>query len=500
MVTRALRDYRVRRMDPARRVSTGIEGLDHILDGGLPAGRFHLIQGNPGSGKTTLALQFLLEGVRQGERVLYVTLSETREELNAVAASHGWDLSAVPVFELASGVEYLDLSEQNTLFEPSEIELAEVTRKLLAEVERVDPVRIVFDSLSELRLLAQSALRYRRQLLAFKQQFAARRATVLMADDRTSEGGDLQLQSLAHGVISLEQLAPLYGAERRRLRVGKMRGVAFRGGYHDFRIVRGGLRVFERLVAAEHEGTFEEGPVPSGIPQLDELLGGGLDRGTSALFMGPAGAGKSVLAMQYVVAATARGHRASIYAFDEGTATLLARGRALGMPIDEHLASGHLNVHQIDPAGMSPGELVDHIRDEVERRNARVIVLDSLNGYIASMPEEQFVIVQLHELLSFLRQHGVLAILTVAQTGLIGPMNSPIDVSYLADTVVLLRFFEARGEVRKALSVLKRRTGPHQSDIRELFMDRHGVRIEVRRLSALRGVLTGTPVIEEEEN
>jgi circadian clock protein KaiC len=473
-------------------VSTGIEGLDHILGGGLPAGRFHLIQGDPGAGKTTLALQFLLEGIRRGEKVLYVTLSETRDELSAVAHSHGWDIEKLPIFELASGIEYLSLAEQNTLFEPSEVELAEVTRKLLAEIERVQPALVVFDSLSELRLLAQSALRYRRQLLALKQQFAARGATVLMADDRTSDANDMQLQSLAHGVISLEQLAPLYGAERRRLRVAKMRGTDFRGGYHDFRIVHGGLCVYERLVAAEHHEPFEEANVLSGMAELDKLLGGGLDRGTSALFIGPAGTGKSVLAAQYAIAATNRGDSASIYAFDEGRATLVSRARALGMPMAERLKSGLLRIQQIDPAEMSPGELVDRIRDDVEQRNSRVVVLDSLNGYIASMPEENFVIVQLHELLSFLRQRGVLAILTVAQAGLIGPMNSPIDVSYLADTVVLLRFFEARGEVRKALSVLKRRTGRHATDIRELIMDDKGVRIGAR-LSNLEGVMTGVP-------
>src|SRR5689334_22269287 len=284
-------------------VSTGIAGLDRVIGGGLPARRFYLLEGDPGSGKTTVGIQFLLEGVRRGEKVLYVTLSETREELEAIAASHGWDISAIPVFELASGVEYLNLAEQNTLFEPSEVELAEVTRKLLVEFERVGPVRVVFDSLSELRLLAQSALRYRRQLLALKQHFTRHHSTVLMADDRTSEPGDVQLQSLAHGVISLEQLAPIYGGERRRLRVVKMRGVNFRGGYHDFRIERGGIRLYERLVAAEHQQPFETAAVPSGVAELDALFGGGLDRGTSALFIGPAGSGKSALAAQYGLAA-----------------------------------------------------------------------------------------------------------------------------------------------------------------------------------------------------
>jgi circadian clock protein KaiC len=314
------------------RVSTGIEGLDHVLGGGLPARRFHLVQGDPGSGKTTLGLEFLLDGMHRGEKVLYVTLSETREELQGVAQSHGWDIGDLPVFELASGVEYLNLSEQNSLFEPSEVELAEVTRALLAEFDRVKPERVVFDSLSELRMLAQSPLRYRRQLLALKQHFAERGCTVIMADDRTSEAADLQLQSLAHGVISLDHLSPLYGSERRRLRVAKMRGVEFRGGYHDFKIERGGIRVFPRLVASEHHESFESGTVPSGIKDLDMLLGGGLDRGTSALFIGPAGTGKSAIAMQYAVTAAVRGESASVYTFDEGTHTLNSRATALGMP------------------------------------------------------------------------------------------------------------------------------------------------------------------------
>jgi circadian clock protein KaiC len=479
-------------MGSSVRVSTGIEGLDHILGGGLPAARFHLVQGDPGAGKTTLGLQFLLEGMRRGENVLFVTLSETGEELRSVARSHGWDVSSMPVFELAAGVEYLNLSEQNTLFEPSEVELAEVTRALLADIDRVKPLRVVFDSLSELRLLAQSALRYRRQLLALKQHFAERGATVLMADDRTSDASDVQLQSLAHGVISLEQLSPVYGPERRRLRVAKMRGVAFRGGYHDFRIERGGLRIFERLVASEHHEPFAAGAVASGVADLDGVLGGGLDRGTSTLLIGPAGTGKSAVAMQYAVAAALRGDAASVYAFDEGIETLRARSEGLGMPMTRLMQAGTLRVQQIDPAEMSPGEMVDYIRRDVTSRGTRVIVVDSLNGYLAAMPEEQFLIVQLHELLSFLRQRGVLTILTVAQAGLIGQVVGPVDVSYLADTVVLLRFFELRGEVHKALSVLKRRMGRHATDIRELSLSSKGLALGPR-LSNMEGVLSGVP-------
>jgi circadian clock protein KaiC len=475
-----------------RRVSTGVERLDHILAGGLPRGRLYLVQGDPGSGKTTLSLQFLLAGVARGEPALYVTLSESREELLAVAASHGWKTEGLSIFELASGIEFLSLEEQNTIFEPSEVELAEVTRKLLNAFDELKPRCVVFDSLSELRLLAQSPLRYRRQLLALKQHFAGTGATVVMTDDRTSEAGDLQLQSLAHGVISLEQLAPLYGAERRRLRVLKMRGVGFRGGYHDFRIAAGGLRIFERLVASEHHVAFTPGLVPSGNEAVDAMLGGGLDRGTSALFLGPSGAGKSSLSMQYACAAAMRGEAASIYAFDEGFYTIEARAKALGIPFAGLIASGKLRVQQIDPAEMTPGELAENIREEVETRGTKVIVIDSLNGYLAAMPEENFLTIQLHEVLSYLRQRGALIILVVAQSGLVGPMVSPVDVSYLADTVIAFRYYEAQGRVNKAITVLKRRAGPHTNDIHALIMDHEGIRVGAP-LSALQGVFGGTP-------
>jgi circadian clock protein KaiC len=474
-------------------VSTGIEGLDVILGGGLPPSRLYLVQGDPGAGKTTLGLQFLIEGHRRGESVLYVSLSETRDELLSVAASHGMDLREVPIFELASDDSLLRPERQNTLFEPSEVELSEVTRALLAEVERVKPSRVVFDSLSELRLLAQSPLRYRRQLLSLKQHFVGRRTTVLLMDDRTSEPGDLQLQSLAHGVIELEQLSPVYGADRRRMRVGKMRGVAFRGGYHDFRIVKGGLQIYVRLVAAEHHAEFEGRLLQSGAPHLDDMLGGGLDRGTSTLLLGPAGSGKSALAMQYAGAAALRGERASCYLFDESLGTFVQRSTALGIPVTRLMEAGTLLVRQVDPAEMSPGELISRVRDDVEHRHATVVVIDSLNGYLAAMPEENFLVVQLHELLSYLRQRGVVCILVVAQAGLLGThMVSPVDVSYLADTVLMLRYFEARGEVRKALSVLKRRSGRHSSEIRELIFEGAGLRIGAA-LRDLDGVLTGVP-------
>jgi len=477
-----------------RRVSTGSERLDHILGGGLPAGRLHLVQGDPGAGKTTLALQFLLAGVARGESVLYVTLSESREELTAVAASHGWSVEGLSIFELASGIEFLSLDEQNTVFEPSEVELAEVTRKLLSAFDELRPTCVVFDSLSELRLLAQSPLRYRRQLLALKQHFSKSGATVVMTDDRTSEAGDLQLQSLAHGVITLEQLTAIYGAERRRLRVLKMRGVAFRGGYHDFRIAQGGLRIFERLVANEHHEPFEPGLVPSGNGEVDEMLGGGLDRGTSALFVGPSGAGKSALSMQYACAAAARGDAASIYAFDESLYTVKLRAHAIGIPFTRLVESGKLRVQQIDPAEMTPGELADCIREEVDERGTKVVVIDSLNGYLSAMPEESFLTLQLHEVLSYMRQRGVLVILVVAQTGLMGQMTSPVDVSYLADTVITFRYYEAAGKMNKAISVLKRRAGSHTNDIRELLMDKHGIRVG-RSLANLHGVMNGTPTL-----
>jgi len=474
-------------------VSSGIEGLDDILGGGFPARRFYLVQGDPGAGKTTLGLQFLLEGSRRGERVLYVSLSESREELAAVAESHGWSLDGVPVFELASRDDDLLLERQNTLFEPSEVELAEVTSALLQKVESVDPQRIVFDSLSEMRLLAQNALRYRRHLLALKQHFVRRGRTVLMMDDRTSEAGDLQLQSLAHGVIEMEQLSPLYGPERRRLRVAKMRGVSFRGGYHDFRIVKGGLRIFTRLVASEHREPFVSERVQSGVGELDDLLGGGFDRGTAALFLGPAGSGKSTLAAQYACASAERGECAAAYLFDEGVPTFVARSRALGMPVEKLREQGKLRVQQVDPAEMSPGEFAQILREDVERRDVRVVVIDSLNGYLAAMPEEHFLVIQMHELLSYLRQRGVLVILVVAQAGIMGAgMQAPVDLSYLSDTVVLLRYYEMQGRIAKAISVLKRRSGGHSTEIRELVLDG---RVSVGKPSTeLQGIMTGVPV------
>jgi circadian clock protein KaiC len=473
--------------------STGIAGLDDILRGGWPRGRIFLVEGDPGVGKTTLALQFLREGARRGERVVYVTLSETREELNAVAASHGWGLDGIDIYELPPA-EAFNGEDQNTLFHPSEVELAETTKAVLDLCSRIKPDRVVFDSLSEFRLLAQSPLRYRREVLALKQYFAGRRATVLLLDDRTSATGDSRLQSVAHGVLSLEQLAPLYGAQRRRLRVVKLRGVSFRGGYHDFVIETGGVRVFPRLVAAEHARSFERGPASSGVPELDRMLGGGLDRGTSTLLLGPAGTGKSSIATQFTAAAAARGERVALYAFDESHGTFLARCDSLGINLRPHLDSGDVTLRQLDPAEVPPGQFNDDVRQAVERDGARVVVIDSLNGYLNAMPDESYLVLQLHELLTFLGQHGVVTILIVAQHGLLGAnMNSPTDVSYLADTVLLLRHFEARGQLKKAISVLKKRTGRHESTIHEIILGSDGVRAG-KAIDELRGVLTGIPV------
>ncbi len=480
----------------ASRIPTGVLGLDDILGGGFPASRFYLIQGDPGVGKTTLALQFLLQGVAKGEAGVYITLSETEEELRSVAKSHGWSLDGISLFELNADYARLSDEEQNTLFLPSEVELGETTRAMMALVEKVTPVRVVLDSLSEMRLLAQNPLRYRRQILALKQFFAGRGCTVLMLDDRTSEEGDLQLQSLAHGVVEMEQLAPAYGAERRRVRIVKLRGARFRGGYHDFNIKSGGIVIYPRLVAAEHHEAFTPGPVTSGLPALDALLGGGLDRGTSTLIIGPAGAGKSALATYYAKAMADRGERAAIFAFDEGRNTLITRSRSLGMDVTKHLDSGMISLQQVDPAELPPGEFVAAVRAAVEVQEARLLIIDSLNGFMKAMLDERFLTTHLHELLSYCAQRGVVTVLVMAQHGMLGSgMQSPVDVSYLADTVVMMRYYEARGAIHKALSVLKKRTGSHENTIRELLLSSEGVRVG-KVLGELRGVMTGVPQIE----
>ncbi len=483
----------------ATAVAAGIPGLDNILGGGFTPNRIYLVEGDPGSGKTTLALQYLLEGRRRGESGMYVSLSETKEELDGVARSHGWTLEGIHCHELLPSDESLLPDAQSRLFHPSEVELSDTTRAILGEVERRKPSRVVFDSLSEMRLLAQHPLRYRRQVLALKQFFIGRECTVLLLDDRTSADNDLQLHSLAHGVISLEHVAQEYGAERRRLRVMKMRGRPFRGGFHDFIIRSGGLDVFPRLVAAEHHRPFDGEPLKSGVPELDKLAGGGLHRGTSTLLMGPAGTGKSTIATQYAVCAAERGERSVLFAFDESVATLITRSEGLGIPLKKHIDAQRIRVQQVDPGELSPGEFIYGIRRAVEQDGARVVVIDSLNGYLNAMPEERYLTIQLHEMLSYLGQQGVVTLMVMAQRGLLGAgMQTPVDASYLADTVVALRYFEARGALRRAISVVKKRSGMHEDTLRELRLTRGGVALG-EPLHDFHGVMSGIPVIAKED-
>lgn len=479
---------------PIPRAATGITGLDQVLHGGLIDGRIYLVDGNPGAGKTTLALQYLLEGLRQGETCLYVTLSETRNELIDNARSHGWSLDGIEFLELLSDDLQVDGESELTMYHPSEVELSVTTRRALDKVEALKPRRMVFDSLSELRLLAQSSLRYRRQILAIKQFLSSYNCTVLLLDDRTSEGPDMQLQSIAHGVISLDSQTPAYGRTLRQMRVVKFRGSDFRSGVHDFVIGRGGLTVFPRLSAAEHGADFSRETVPSGLQSLDALLGGGIDRGTTTLLVGPPGSGKSTIALQYAHAATQRGDHAAIFSFEEAKAILFDRANGLGMPINEGPGAGQIAVRQIDPAEISPGEFANRVRDAVESDGARVVVIDSLNGYLNAMPEDHFLTAQLHELLAYLNNHGVATFLIAAQSGMLGPtMRSPVDASYLADSVVVLRMYEHEGCVKKAISVVKKRSGRHEESIRRLWFDSDGVHLS-EPLMHLRGVMTGVPI------
>lgn len=472
--------------------ATGIEGLDHILLGGFPRNHVYLLQGDPGVGKTTLALQFLLEGARNGETALYITLSETKDELHAVARSHNWDMSKVNVCEQLVGEGNLQ-DDDTTVFYPSEIELGQTIKVMLDEVERIKPQRVVLDSLSEIRLLAQSTLRYRKQILALKQFFAGRNITVLFLDDRTAEVNDLQLQSVPHGVVELERYTPLYGAARRRLQLVKVRGLNFRDGFHEFSIKTGGIIVYPRLIAAEHRRIVELQPLSSGLPVLDQMLGGGVDRGTSTLLMGPAGSGKSALSTQYCIAAAKRGEKAAMFVFEESLSSLFNRSESLGMPLRQYSGDGSIFIKQVDPAQLQPGELAHFVREVVEREKVRLLVIDSLNGYLNAVPEERFLLLHLHELLNYLGQKGVATILVFAQHGIIGnSMQAPVDVSYLADCVILFRYFEAGSQIHKAISIVKKRSGFHETAIRELKMSGDGIRIG-EPLHKFRGILSGIP-------
>jgi circadian clock protein KaiC len=476
---------------PTPQASTGVPGLDHLLHGGLPRDRMYLIEGEPGTGKTTLALQFLLEGYRLGEGGLYVTLSETTDELDHVAASHGWTLKGVETYQLAPLADRA--RDEYTLYHPAEIELADLTKTVLQHIDTIRPARVVFDSLSELRLLARDPLRYRRQILGLKDFFSRRPSTVLLLDDHSAGDADLQLRSLAHGVLLLEHLPFEYGRARRRLRVVKLRGTAVTEGFHDFVIVRGGLRVFPQLVPDNRTGSRPSAPVTSGLGELDQLLGGGLTWGTTTLFIGPAGVGKSTVAAQYLCGAANPGAKAALFLFDERRATFLARCDALGMRASERLASGHLVVEQVDPGVTSPGEFSHTVRRFVEAEGIRLVGIDTLNGYLNAIPTTDAPVTRMHELLSFLNEREVATLIVLAQHGMVGAsMPVPIDLSYLADAIVLLRFFEAEGQVRKAISVVKKRTGTHENSIRELKLGPDRIQVGVP-LTEFHGILTGIP-------
>ena len=470
----------------------GIPGLDDILAGGLERDRLFLLEGNPGTGKTTAAMRFLMTGAAMGEGCLYITLSETEEELRATARSHGWSLDGVQLFELAPPENLLDEEQQQSLLYSSDLELGETTRIILEAVEKAQPNRVVIDSLSEIRLLAQGSLRYRRQVLALKHYFARRGVTVLLLDDLTTDTNDKTVHSVTHGVIQLEELLPEYGAERRRVRVMKYRGRRFRGGYHDFTIKTGGLEVYPRIVALEHRTAFDREPMSSGVAELDALLGGGVERGSSALILGPAGTGKSLFSISFLVAALERGEKAAMFVFDEELGLLFDRLKSVGVDLEAWIGKGALLVEQVDAAELSPGEFSARVRTCVADRGIKTVVIDSLNGYQAAMPQEQFLVLHIHELLQYLNRQGATTYLTVAQHGLVGDMKAPVDVTYLADTVILLRYFEAAGLVRRAISVIKKRAGAHEKTIREFDIGPEGLTVG-QPLVGFQGVLRGVP-------
>ena len=476
------------------RPATGIAGMDDVLNGGLARSRSFLIEGNPGTGKTTIAMQFLLAGAAAGERGLYVTMSETESELRATAKSHGWNLGDIEIYELAPPETLLSEDQQQSLLYSSDLELGETTKRIFEVYDRARPHRVVIDSLSEIRLLAQSSLRYRRQILAMKHFFAQRGATVLMLDDLTTEVTDRSVHSVAHGVIRLEELAPEYGSDRRRLRILKYRGSSFRGGFHDFVIQTGGIRVFPRLVSAEHRREFKRDRVTTESGELNKLLGGGVERGSSVLILGPAGAGKSIMALTFIVSAVKRGERVALFVFDEEIGLLIDRALGLGIDLEAMRKSGKLLLTQIDAAELTPGEFSHRVRESLESFGARTVVIDSLTGYQASMPEERALILHMHELLQYCNRRGATTFLTVAQHGLMGEMRAPIDLTYLADTVILLRYFEAIGEVRRAISIVKKRTSAHETTIREYRMHAKGISLG-EPLTNFHGVLRGVPEI-----
>jgi circadian clock protein KaiC len=474
------------------RIRTGIPGLDKVLRGGLPRHRMYVVEGEPGAGKTTLSLQFLLEGVRSGETVLYVTLSETADELHEVAESHHWPIEGLHLLELGSLADRLQQDAEYTVYHPADVELGETTRRIRAEVERVQPSRVVLDSVSELKILSETHARYRREILGLKQFFSGKQCTVLILDDRTDKQ-EQQVQSIAHGVIRIEQERREYGDSRRQVYIVKMRGVRFREGVHDFQIKTGGLEVFPRLSAVEHPKEHPSETVTSEVPEMDALLGGGLDRGCSTVVIGPAGSGKTTLCSQYLHAALKRGEAVECYLFEESIRTFLERASGFGIEFQPYVDSGLLGLNQMDPAALSPGEFAHRVVHAVESRNVRMLVIDSLNGYMNAMPSEQYLLIQMHELLAFLGHQGVVTLLVIAQHGMLGPnMHSPVDVSFLADTVILLRFFEAMGEVRQAISVVKKRRSAHERTIREMRLGPGGV-IVGEPLRDFEGVLTGVP-------
>lgn len=480
--------------DSQIRLSTGIPGLDDILRGGLARGFLYLIEGNPGAGKTTLALQFLIEGAKRGEKGLYLSLAESGDELRHVAASHGMNLDNIEICKISPPEIAGEIEQRYTVFQPAEVELADVLETILAKVRDLQPSRVIIDSMSELRMLARDSLRYRRQVLSLKQFFEGRECTTLLLDERFRDNTESQVQTIAHGVISLEVLQRNYGITRRRLEVLKVRASSFREGYHDYVIVKGGVRVFPRLVSGEHRGMrVDPENLPSGVAELDSLFNGGVQRGTSTLVVGPTGCGKSTLCSQFVLSAAKRGEKSAIFTFDETRQSFTVRSRGLGMDLDPYFDDGTIYLEQVDPAELSPGEFVHRIRAGVEEKKWRIVVIDSLNGLLNSMSEEQALTVQLHELLSYLNQVGVASFMVLAQYGILGSaISSPTDVSYLADNVLLLRYFEASGEVRQAISVMKRRSGPHERSIRELQMT-SGKLIIGDPLRDFIGVLTGTP-------